>query len=304
MASTMRLEASPPLIVRDRGWPGFGHEAGKLAAFQVAIDDTQSLSSLIESEIIPRLLVAHATMAPAVARANGGSPKTTSLIDGAEIEALGVLVMQVEADVVLAHIEGILARGITVDSVMVDLMAPTARFLGELWEDDRCDFVDVTMGLWRLQEVVHEIAARFPADRAHVLGGHRALFAAMPGDQHNFGTVVIDEVFRRDGWITDRLGDVETAELLKRVADDWFDIVGLTISCDAHTATLPSLIAALRNVSRNPQLCIMVGGRVFNAAPHLARQLGADGTAVDAKVALQVAAKLVRERERETAVHN
>ena len=61
---------------------------------------------------------------------------------------------------------------------MVDLLAPAARLLGEYWEDDRCDFVDVTMGLWRLQEVVHEIAARAPADRA--AGGRRALARCSP----------------------------------------------------------------------------------------------------------------------------
>jgi methanogenic corrinoid protein MtbC1 len=206
--------------------------------------------------------------------------------------------MQVEADALLGHIESILARGIAFDTVMVDLLAPTARLLGEMWEDDRCDFVDVTMGLWRLQEVVHEIALRLPADRIAAAGGRRALFASMPGDQHNFGTVVIDEIFRRDGWLTDRMSDAETADLLNRAAQDWYDMIGLTISCDCHIAELPAIIAALRNVSKNSQLCVMVGGRVFSADPALAVQVGADGTARDARAALKVAVALVCERER------
>ena len=37
----------------------------------------------------------------------------------------------------------------------------------------------------------------------------------MPGDQHNFGTVVIDELFRRDGWSTDRMSEAETPDLLQ-----------------------------------------------------------------------------------------
>ena len=185
---------------------------------------------------------------------------------------------------------------------MVDLLAPTARLLGEYWEDDRCDFVDVTMGLWRLQEVVHEIAARAPADRLHAAGGYRALFASMPGDQHNFGTVVVDELFRRDGWVTDRLSEAQTPDLLKRVGDDWFDMVGLTISCDNHIAELTSIIVALRNVSRNPRVCIMVGGRIFTANPERAVHVGADGTAPDGKLALKVAADLVRIREGEHAL--
>jgi len=295
MASTMRMGDDAPVMRRNGIAPDFAPASRGLAAFRAQFDDSRSLSTLIESEIIPRLMVAHSTATPVVARVDGDQP-----IDGAEVEAFAPLVMQVEADALLLHIETILARGVAFDTVMVDLLAPTARLLGEMWEDDRCDFVDVTMGLWRLQEVVHEIAARYPPDRSHMAGGHRALFASMPGDQHNFGTVVIDELFRRDGWLTERISEAETPDLLNRIAGNWFDLVGLTISCDCHIATTPSIIAALRNVSRNPQVCIMVGGRLFSASPELAKEVGADGTAPDAKLALKRAIELVRERERET----
>lgn len=272
----------------------FATDAGSLAVFRVHADTDydRSLSTLIESEIIPRLMVAHAATTPIVT-----ATAIEAAIDDADIEALAPLALLVEADALLAHIETILARGVSVDTVMVDLLAPTARMLGEFWDDDRCDFVDVTMGLWRLQEVVHEIAARAPADRLHAAGGHRALFASMPGDLHNFGSIVIDELFRRDGWVTDRMSEAQTSDLLKRVGDEWFDMVGLTLSCDEHIGQLTSIIAALRNVSRNPRVCIMVGGRIFSAHPERAADVGADGTAPDAKLALKVAADLVRVRE-------
>ncbi|MEN2787899.1 B12-binding domain-containing protein [Sphingomonas qilianensis] len=249
-----------------------------------------SLSRLIEREIIPRLMAVHA--------AEPRQPLTEApAIDADEIAAFAPLVMQIDADALLAHVEAILDRGVAVETVMVDLLAPAARLLGEYWEDDRCDFVDVTMGLWRLQEVVHEIAARTPTGSA---GPYRALFVSMPGDQHSFGAVVIDEVFRRGGWQTERISDAHTAALLKCAVDHHYDLIGLTISCDCHIAPLPSIIAALRNVSCNPQVCIMVGGRVFSANPRLAREVGADGTARDAKLALTLAEDLVRKRAWET----
>ena len=278
----------------------FGREQGdRLAAFRMRseVDFDRSLSTLIESEIIPRLMVAHADDALLIR-----AQQVSLAIDPAEVEALAPLALQVEAYALLSHVEAVLARGVSVNTVMVDLLAPTARLLGKYWEDDHCDFIEVTMGLWRLQEVVHELAYLMPADRLAAAGGHRVLFASMPGDQHNFGTVVIDEMFRRDGWVTDRMSETETAKLLKRVADDWFDMVGLTISCDCHIANLAPMIVALRNVSKNSRVCVMVGGRVFSENPDLAVQVGADGTARDAKLALKVAGCLVREREREVAV--
>ena len=296
-----------------------------LASFRVLaeVDHDRALTMLIEQEIIPRLMAAHAS-APVVAdsaRASARRRRTGALpgavtsagapaevapiehgIDSDEVATLASLSLQVEADALLDHVDAILARGVSVVGVMVDLLAPTARLLGEYWEEDRCDFVEVTMALWRLHAVVHEIAGRAPDERRRAAGGLRALFASMPGDQHHFGTVLIDELFRRDGWITERMSDADTPDLLRRIGDGWYDLVGLTISCDCHIAPLASTIAAMRNVSRNPRLCVMVGGRVLGLDPDLARRAGADGTARDARLALDVAADLVRVRQGEALV--
>lgn len=249
-----------------------------------------ALSALIECEIIPRLMAAHANAAMPSAEIGTDGP-----INSVEVGIFAPLVMQVDADHLLAHIETILDRGVSVETVMVDLLAPAARLLGEYWDDDRCDFVDVTMGLWRLQEVVHEIAGRTPGIRTEAGDRHRALFVSLQGDHHSFGTIVLDEVFRHGGWLTDRISDAETPVLLDAAAADWFDMIGLTISCDCHIAGLASIIAALRRVSRNPRVCIMVGGVIFTADPDLATRVGADGTASDAKLALKMAGDLLRE---------
>ncbi|MFM9827954.1 MAG: B12-binding domain-containing protein [Sphingomonas sp.] len=200
--------------------------------------------------------------------------------------------LQFEADSLLDYVEGLLSRGVSVDCILVDLLAPTARRLGEYWEDDRCDFVDVTMGLWRLQEIVHELGTRLPAERRSPVE-LRALFASMPGDQHSFGAVVVEEMFVREGWLTDRLSDATLPDLLERVAADNIDLVGLTVSCDAHAAALPMAIQALRAASRNPDVQIMVGGRAVIEDPTLVTLAGADGTASDARLAVRIAKDLV-----------
>lgn len=257
--------------------------------------DDRSLSNLVEREIIPRLVASH----PLAGRSNG--QRGSGEITAEEIDAFAPLSLQVEADHLLDYVEGILNRGVEIDTIMVDLLAPAARRLGEYWEDDRCDFVDVTMGLWRLQEIVHELGARLPVER-RAGPGRRALFASMPGDQHSFGTIVVEELFSREGWLTDRMSEATTPDLLERVAGEWFDLIGLTISCDYHIGPLESVIVALRNVSRNPNLCVMVGGRIFVDDPELAGRVGADGTASDAKVAVKTALALVEALGSKSAV--
>lgn len=267
-----------------------------LPAFQVRLGQEHafSITKLIEGEIIPRLLVAHATDAPPINSVEG-----TDAITQEEVEAFAPLSLRVEAADLLDQVEAILNRGVSVETLMIDLLAPTARLLGEYWKRDECDFVEVTMGLWRLQEIVHEISARTPAARQCAAGGRRVLIASMPGDKHSFGALLLDEMFIRDLWVTDRMSEITTAELLGRVSDEWFDLVGLTIGYDYHIGALPTTIKGLRSVSRNPRLCIMVGGPTFVDRPDLALQVGADGTAPDAKLAVKLARKLVAAHERE-----
>ncbi|MCW1988495.1 MULTISPECIES: B12-binding domain-containing protein [unclassified Novosphingobium] len=247
-----------------------------------------AVDALISEHIIPRLLMA---------QSHGPVPRIaaqgTAKVDAAEAARFASLPLQLEADELLALVESILARGACVESVFVDLLAPSARRLGKHWEDDDCDFVDVTMGLWRLQEVMREVTMRYPPPRAVPFRTRSALFAPMPGDPHSFGALMVEEVFARAGWQTEVLIDPERKELLQNIADHSVDLVGLTISCDCPNAKLASLISAMRSVSRSPDLKILIGGRMVNANPALVDEVGADGSAQDACGALDLAERLV-----------
>lgn len=247
----------------------------------------EAVAGVISAHVIPRLLAAH-RHDDAVVVAVGGDH-----VNAEEAVAFAPLALELEADALLDHVEVFLHRGVSVDTVFVELLAPAARQLGILWEDDRCDFIDVTMGLWRLQEIVRELSSRSPDRFGAERAARTALFSVFPGEQHSFGTVVIDDVFRRGGWASHYLSECTTPDLLDRVARQSFDLVGLTVSHDDHIGHLPSLVLALRSVSRNPNLCIMLGGRVLTANPELLAKTGADGTAPDAVVALEVAGRLV-----------
>lgn len=163
-----------------------------------------------------------------------------------------------------------------------------------MWERDECDFLDVTMGLWRLQEVMREVAARSPVDLVGMATPCSALFSPMPGDHHNFGTLMLDEVFARSGWRSEALVKPERRELLDRLARQSFDLLGLTLARDCPSAALSNLIRAVRNVSANPHIIVLVGGRMINENPGMAMEVGADGTGADALAALELANSLVK----------
>ena len=247
-----------------------------------------SVNTIIESEIIPRLLMAHS------ATDARSRPRLPRGITPDEAARFAELPLRLEAASLLEEVDAFIAKGASVETICLDLLAPAARKLGEMWESDECDFLDVTMGLWRLQEVMREVAARAPVEHERFDVPRSALFSPMPGDNHNFGTLMIDEVFARAGWRSEALVKPERRELLDRLARQPFDLLGLTLARDCPSAALGNLIRAVRNVSANPHIIVLVGGRMINANPGIAMEVGADGTGADALAALELANGLVK----------
>jgi len=100
-----------------------------------------SINTIIEGEIIPRLLMAHAV---------GSSDELhdgKNRIAPPRADDFALLPLRLEASSLIAEVDAFLAEGISVDAIFVDLLAPAARKLGEMWDADECDFIDVTMGL-------------------------------------------------------------------------------------------------------------------------------------------------------------
>ncbi|MBX7483529.1 cobalamin B12-binding domain-containing protein [Qipengyuania qiaonensis] len=247
----------------------------------------QQLGTVIEGDFIPRLMMrySHGTSSPTTDR--------QPVVESEEANRFALLPLQLEADELLVEVETFLHRGVSVEAIFLNLLAPSARQIGRLWEDDECDFVDVTMGLWRLQEVMREIAARSPPIVRSIGKPRSALFAPLPGDQHSFGALIVDEIFARSGWDSEALIDPERRELLRLISEKPYDLVGLTITSDCNSGALSKLISAIRTVSANPQTRVLIGGRAVNENPGLLAEAGADGTAVDAEAALKLANRLV-----------
>jgi MerR family transcriptional regulator, light-induced transcriptional regulator len=246
-------------------------------------------STIVAREIIPRLVVAHAPSDVLHVESTGEA----EAISADEAQTFAPLALDHDACALLDHIEIFLDRGVCVNTIFVDLLAPAARHLGVMWDEDNADFVAVTMALWRLQEVVRELSSRVPVRRFDSDHPMRALFSIMPGEQHSFGTVMIEDMFRRAGWDTMILTQTDRSQLLATVATHEFDLIGLTVTGDGYSETVPSVINGLRSVSRNPHIAIMVGGRIFTEQPDRAMAVGADATARDATHALEVARTLV-----------
>ncbi len=250
------------------------------------------LARAIELEIIPRLMLAHrlAEPCPIVPALHGEK------VSRKDVEDFAKLVLATDEALPLACVAALRARGISVEKIYLDLLAPTARYLGDLWNEDLCDFTEVTVGLGRLQQVLRELSPEFGQSHEQADNGRRVLLLPSPGEQHTFGLVMVTEFFRRAGWQVAG-GPWETAlDAADMVSSDWFDVAGFSLGSEVHLDALGGCIAAVRQGSRNRGIGIMVGGPIFIEHPEYVARIGADAVALDGRQAPVIASQLIDQR--------
>jgi methanogenic corrinoid protein MtbC1 len=256
-------------------------------------DPQRRLAGLVRTldvEIIPRLVLARRAAPGAVAVDEAGAPVQVSV---QEVTAFARVVLDRDVGDVTAHVAGMRARGFSLETIFLEVLGPTARCLGAMWDEDLCDFTEVTVGLWRLQQVVRDLSPAFRSEVDYQEHGRRALLIPAQGEQHTFGLFMVAEFFRRAGWDV-WAGPVSAAgEVLSLVRNEWFAVVGISVSCETRLEGLAANIHAIRRASRNRAVGVMVGGPVFVERPELAALVGADASATDGRQAALQAESLL-----------
>lgn len=251
------------------------------------------LSKAIEHEIIPRLMLAHPTAGECL------SPEATGhqQVSDADVEAFTKLVLAPDENVAQACIEAMRSSGISVETIYTDLLAPVARHLGVLWEEDLCDFTEVTLGLGRLHQVLRELSPAFNQTNINA-SGHRVLLLPAPGEQHTFGLVMVSEFFRRAGWDVGGGPWEAGADPVLMVKGEWFDVVGFSLGNITQLDALAASIKIVRKSSLNTSICIIVGGPLFLAHPEYVAYVDADAASTDGAQAPSLAKKLIASKTR------
>lgn len=243
----------------------------------------------IEGEVIPRLMLTHRAAVEELSLSADGDCAP----DVENVEEFAQLIVSHDDAIAFSYVEAMRAQGVSIEKLLLDLLAPTARHLGDLWVADLCTFADVTIGLGRLQQILRSLGHEFSIETDPKKPGRRALLAAVPGDQHTFGIFIVSEFLRRAGWDVAG-GPISTnRELIATVRQEWFAVVGLSLSTETKIENLKSAIKAIRDTSRNGGVGVLVGGPFFIENPEIVEKIGADAMAPDAKEAVKKAEKLL-----------
>ena len=249
----------------------------------------ERLERTIENELVPRLLASHRA---------GPIPPALSMAIARELSASDVdsfvAAIRSPDDVRAAEfIREVLAEGATIEAVYLDLLAPSARRLGEMWDEDECDFVEVTVSLGRMQRMLRDLSQLFLTDATGREPVGNVMLTCIPGEQHTLGIIMVGEFLLRDGWRVMVGAPWSESDLLTMVGTEWYDVIGFSVGSESRLPLLKRDIRRLKSASRNPHVQFMVGGQVFRDDPTLADQVGANAIAASAREAPQTARRLL-----------
>ena len=202
-----------------------------------------------------------------------------AIADGDEVRARGVL-------------SECLAGGVTLVSMMVDVVQPAVSRLGALVEEGVLSIAEEHLATELTERLLARASQLYPpAPRSGLV----AVVGAVAGNWHTLGTRMIADLLAHAGWEALFLGaNVPTEDFARLVAARRPHLVVISCMLAEHADEARALIErlrAMRDGEAPDRLRIALGGRYVNENPGFAEACGADLTAPDARALLeQVAA--------------
>jgi methanogenic corrinoid protein MtbC1 len=253
----------------------------RMAARGAVAAPSPRLADLIASAVIPRLLLS--------CRANAVERRPSAT----HVETLARLALARDPSAAGAQVEALVAGGLSIESVLNDLIAPAARRLGDYWHADSADFVEVALASQRLAGIVRGLGLRIERERPAPAQAPKALIGSPASERHALGALIVAQTFRAVGWRVREAPGASPAELARLVARERFDLAGLSAAWDRTVDELSAAVSGLRAASANRRLLIAVGGPALRDDPATVAATGADFIAEDAREAASRAETLL-----------
>lgn len=187
-----------------------------------------------------------------------------------------------------ADLLGDLRRARVSLAALADLYIPeAARRMGADWHEDRMSWLDVSIGVARMQSLLREIGNAWTADQAGDTGHGTVLLIVPDREQHTLGPMVAMGQMRRYGVSVCLRIAPNFNELRSLMAARQFDGVLISAATRDKLESVGRTVQFLRSVMTKPTP-IIVGGAVMGKVEDPAACTGADFSSNDIGAALEV----------------
>jgi methanogenic corrinoid protein MtbC1 len=202
--------------------------------------------------------------------------KRGDILGDEEIDRITQLLLSTEDGAFELAITVLKTHGVSINYIILDLIPCIARRLGKQWEDDTLSFAEVSIGVNRLERVIHKLDYLFQVTQLERRGNQSILITVFPESQHSLGTLILSNYFIHSGWRVYRPENTSMKSISQEIESQSHDAIAISVSCDEQLQQLPNTISALRGKSKNPKIKVLIGGPLYNKAPEKFTHIEAD----------------------------
>ncbi|MEI7498893.1 MAG: cobalamin-dependent protein [Bacteroidota bacterium] len=202
-----------------------------------------------------------------------------SLLTGNRSNALSIIMNEV-------------AAGIPVRDMYLQVFQPVQYEIGRLWQTNRISVAQEHYCTGATQLVMSQL---YPYLFTGEKKDRKMVTTCVPGELHEMGARMVTDFFEMHGWDTYYLGaNMPIEGVINFLIDIKPRFLAISATMTFHVSAVEEMISRIRSATGIPSdLKIMVGGYPFKVAEGLWKRVGADGYALDALEAVDLADKLL-----------
>jgi methanogenic corrinoid protein MtbC1 len=183
------------------------------------------------------------------------------------------------------------AAGTPVKAIYLHVFQASQREIGRLWQINRISVAEEHYCTAATQLIMSQLYSHiFALEKKDAT----LVATCVAGDLHELGVRMVADFFEMDGWNTYYLGgNTPHSSVVSTLVERRADVLAISATIPFHVDAVGGLIRAVRQHPACSRVTILAGGYPFNRNPDLWRQVGADGTAPDAQLAIALANRMV-----------
>lgn len=184
-------------------------------------------------------------------------------------------------------------EGVSIQDIYLNVFQKSQLETGRLWLMNKISVAKEHYVSAATQMIMSQL---YPYIFSTERKGFTFIGACVGGELHEIGLRMVSDFFEMEGWDTYYLGaNTPVTTLVSAVKEYNADILGLSIAMPYHRSLVKKSIEEIRKEITEHQTKILVGGNGISNKKNIWKVFGADGYASDAKGAIELANKIIKE---------
>ena len=192
----------------------------------------------------------------------------------------------------LALIMDKVKSGTPIKDIYMQVFQPVQYEIGLMWQTNKLSVAQEHYCTSATQLIMAQL---YPYLFTGEKKNKKMIMACVQGELHEIGARMVTDFFEMSGWDTYYLGaNMPVESLLSFIINIKPQLVAISATMTYHINEVEKMIRKIRTKEDiSPNLKIIVGGYPFKIADGLWKQIGADGFALNATDAIELAEKLI-----------